>query len=139
MSSIFSKIICGEIPAYKIAETQDFLAFLDIQPLHEGHTLVIPKKEIDYLFDVDDEIYQGLFDLSKKIATALKQVIPCKRIGMAVVGLEVPHAHIHLVPIDHVGDINFMKERPRFTPTEFEHTQHKIQQHFFKLYPQYQP
>lgn len=107
MSSIFSKIVKGEIPSYKIAETNDYYAFLDINPLAKGHTLVIPKKEVDYLFDLKDDEYAGLQLFAKKVALAIKEVIPCTRIGVAVIGLEVPHAHIHLVPINGMGDLNF--------------------------------
>jgi histidine triad (HIT) family protein len=118
MSTIFSKIVAGEIPAYKVAETVEFLAFLDINPLAEGHVLVIPKKEVDYLFDLDDETYTGLQIFAKIVAMGLKKAIPCKRIGVAVIGLEVPHAHIHLIPLNNVGDINF--ERPKLNPTPEE-------------------
>ncbi len=107
MSSIFSKIVSGEIPSHKIAESEDFLAFLDIRPLAKGHTLVIPKAEIDYFFDLDDDAIGRIMQFSKKIAKAIKAAIPCKRIGVSVVGLEVPHAHIHLVPISSIGDMNF--------------------------------
>lgn len=138
MASIFSKIITNEISAYKIAENQNFLAFLDIHPLHEGHTLVIPKKEVDYLFDLEDSLYQEIFIFSKKIALTLQQVINCKRIGMTVIGLEVPHAHIHLVPINNLSDINFTKERPHFTDDEFKNTQQKIKLHFLKSFPEFQ-
>ena len=113
--TIFSKIVAGEIPAYKVAETVEFLAFLDINPLAEGHVLVIPKKEVDYLFDLDDETYTGLQIFAKIVATGLKKAIPCKRIGVAVIGLEVPHAHIHLIPMNRVSDLNF--ERPKLNPT----------------------
>ncbi|MEM7037726.1 MAG: HIT family protein [Bacteroidota bacterium] len=126
MPSIFSKIVQGEIPAYKIAETENFLAFLDINPLAEGHALVIPKKEVDYLFDLDEETYIGLQLFSKIVADALKKAIPCERIGVAVVGLEVPHAHIHLVPINAISDLNFEKERVKFTPEQFQETLAKI-------------
>jgi histidine triad (HIT) family protein len=118
MASIFSKIVAGEIPCHKIAETEDYLAFLDIQPLAKGHTLVIPKKEVDYIFDVEDELYQGLFLFAKKVAKAVGKAIPCKRVGVAVIGLEVPHAHIHLVPLNTMGDINF--ERPKMHPSQEE-------------------
>jgi histidine triad (HIT) family protein len=126
--TIFSKIVAGEIPAYKVAETVEFLAFLDINPLATGHVLVIPKKEVDYLFDLDDETYAGLQIFAKIVATGLRKAIPCKRIGVAVIGLEVPHAHIHLIPLNHVGDINF--ERPKLNPTkeELEATAHKIRE-----------
>lgn len=113
MSTIFSKIVKGEIPSYKIAETDDFYAFLDVFPLAEGHTLVIPKEEIDYIFNLSDEKLAALNVFSKKVALAIDKVIPCKRIGTAVIGLEVPHAHIHLIPINNVSDINF--ERPKLT------------------------
>lgn len=122
MSTIFSKIISGEIPCYKVAETNDFLAFLDVRPLAEGHTLVIPKKETDYIFDMDNEDFAGLHLFSKIVASAIKQAIPCTKVGVAVIGLEVPHAHIHLVPMNAIGDLNFEKERRQFTPAEFEAT-----------------
>jgi histidine triad (HIT) family protein len=107
MPSIFSKIAAGEIPSHKIAETDQFLAFLDVFPCSVGHTLVIPKKEIDYLFDLDDELYSGLMQFAKKIEPAIKKAIPCKRIGVAVIGLEVPHAHVHLIPMNTMSDMNF--------------------------------
>ena len=116
--SIFSKIISGEIPAHKVAETNEFLAFLDISPLAEGHVLVIPKAEVDYIFDLDDEIYMGLQMFAKIVATGIKQAIPCKKIGVAVIGLEVPHAHIHLIPMNRVDDMNFA--RPKLSPTQDE-------------------
>lgn len=111
MSSIFSRILTGEIPCHKVAENDEFLAFLDIMPLAKGHTLVIPKKETDYLFDIDNEAYQRLWLFAKDVATLLKQHIPCKRIGVSVIGLEVPHAHIHLVPLQAIQDMNFSKEK----------------------------
>ncbi len=126
MASIFSKIIAGDIPAYKVAETTEFLAFLDISPLAEGHVLVIPKKEVDYLFDLDDETYTGLQIFAKIIAAGIKKVIPCNRIGVTVIGLEVPHAHIHLIPINGVSDMNFTNPRLKFTPEEFQATAEKI-------------
>ncbi|MFW6222661.1 MAG: HIT family protein [Bacteroidota bacterium] len=107
MASIFTKIVNGEIPAHKIAEDDHYLAFLDINPLAKGHTLVIPKEETDYLFDLDDNLMSGIMVFAKKVAHAIDQTIPCKRVGVAVLGLEVPHAHIHLIPINHLGDINF--------------------------------
>jgi len=128
MSSIFSKIIAGEIPAYKVAESIDFLAFLDINPLAEGHVLVIPKQEIDYIFDLDDELYTGLQMFAKIVATAMKQVIPCKRIGVAVIGLEVPHTHIHLIPMNEVSDLNFSRPKLTFTPEQLEATAEKIKE-----------
>jgi histidine triad (HIT) family protein len=120
MATIFSKIVSGEIPCYKVAETNDFLAFLDVRPLTAGHTLVIPKVEIDYIFDIDDEQFAGLHLFAKIVAKAVKAAVPCKRIGVAVIGLEVPHAHIHLVPMNEIGDINFEKERAVFTPEQYE-------------------
>ena len=119
MASIFSKIVAGDIPSYKVAETDDFLAFLDIQPLKKGHTLVVPKREVDYLFDLPDDLYIGLHIFARKVADAIQRTVPCKRIATAVVGLEVPHAHIHLVPIDLIGDLNFEKERVTLTQEEF--------------------
>ena len=110
MASIFSKIVAGEIPSYKIAETADFYAFLDIFPVAKGHTLVIPKKEVDYYFDLDDELIAGMNVFAKKIAIAIKKTIPCERIGTTVIGLEVPHAHLHLIPINAIGDMNFAKK-----------------------------
>ena len=111
MSSIFSKIIQGEIPCHKIAEDDQFLAFLDVMPLVEGHTLVIPKQEIDYIFDLDPEVLSDLMKFAQRIAPAIKRAIPCKRIGVAVIGLEVPHAHVHLVPLNRMLDINFSQEK----------------------------
>ena len=120
MSTIFSKIISGEIPCYKVAETNDFLAFLDVRPLTAGHTLVIPKREVDYIFDMEDEQFVGLHLFAKIVAKAVKAAVPCKRIGVAVIGLEVPHAHIHLVPMNVIGDLNFEKERAQISPEQFE-------------------
>ena len=119
MSSIFSKIVAGEIPSYKVAEDENYYAFLDIFPLTKGHTLVIPKKEVDYIFDLDDETYSGLMAFSKKVAGALEKAIPCRRIGVAVLGLEVPHAHVHLVPLTSEGDLNFSNPKMKFTGDEF--------------------
>jgi histidine triad (HIT) family protein len=119
MATIFSKIIKGEISAYKVAEDENFLAFLDINPLAEGHTLVIPKKEVDYIFDMDDDNYAKFFIFSKKVAKAIKEVIPCVKVGVAVIGLEVRHAHIHLVPINDVYDIDFKKEKLKLSPERF--------------------
>ena len=124
--TIFSKIVSGEIPAYKVAETLEFLAFLDINPLAEGHVLVIPKKEVDYLFDLDDETYAGLQIFAKIVATGMKKAIDCKRIGVAVIGLEVPHAHIHLIPMNNVSDLNFARPKLSFTPEQLEATAEKI-------------
>ena len=111
MASIFSRIVAGEIPCYKVAEDEKYFAFLDISPVAKGHTLVIPKHEVDYIFDLDDEEYAGLTAFAKKVAAAMKKVMPCKRIGVAVLGLEVPHTHIHLVPISKESDMNFFKEK----------------------------
>ncbi|HHG83143.1 MAG TPA: HIT family protein [Bacteroidetes bacterium] len=127
MASIFSKIVKGEIPAHKIAETEDFLAFLDIQPLAEGHALVIPKKEVDNLFDLDEETYVGLQLFAKIVAEAIGKAIECKRVGVAVIGLEVPHCHIHLIPINGVSDINFEKEKLKMKPEDLAATAAKIQ------------
>ncbi len=118
MASIFTKIVQGEIPCYKVAETADFLAFLDIFPLAEGHTLVIPKQEIDYFYDLDDELLAGLMLFSKKVAKAMKACIPCNRIGVSVLGLEVPHAHVHLVPLNAIGDLNFSNPKLKFSAEE---------------------
>lgn len=126
--TIFSKIISGEIPAYKVAETIDYLAFLDINPLAEGHVLVIPKKEVDYLFDMEDDLYTGLQIFAKIVATGLKKAIPCKKVGVAVIGLEVPHAHIHLIPMNRVDDLNFARPKLRFTPEQLEATMDKIRE-----------
>jgi histidine triad (HIT) family protein len=126
--TIFSKIVSGEIPAYKVAETNDFLAFLDISPLAEGHVLAIPKQEVDYIFDLDDETYVGLQLFAKIVAAGIRKAIPCKRIGVAVIGLEVPHAHIHLIPMNSVSDINFSRPKLSFTPEQLEATAEKIRQ-----------
>jgi histidine triad (HIT) family protein len=115
MASIFSKIINDEIPAYKILENENFLAFLDIFPLAKGHVLVIPKKEIDYLFDISSDEYGELWKFARQVAKAMDKVIDCKRIGVAVIGLEVPHAHIHLVPLNNVSDINFERSKLKFS------------------------
>ncbi|HSV88468.1 MAG TPA: HIT domain-containing protein [Bacteroidales bacterium] len=119
MATIFSRIVKGEIPCYKIAEDDHYLAFLDINPLTRGHTLVIPKRETDYIFDLNDEEYKGLFLFAKKIAKALDRCISCERIGIAVIGLEVRHAHIHLVPINTIYDIDFKKPKLQLSPEEF--------------------
>ncbi|MGO1866979.1 MAG: HIT family protein [Sphingobacteriaceae bacterium] len=111
MSTIFAKIIAGEIPAYKVAESNDYLAFLDVNPLTEGHVLVIPKKEVDYIFDINDQEYMGLWVFSKIVAQGIKKAFPCEKVGVAVVGLEVAHAHIHLMPLNHVHDMNFEKPK----------------------------
>lgn len=118
MASIFSKIIAGEIPSHKIAEDDRYFAFLDINPVATGHTLVIPKKEVDYLFNLDDDLYSGLMLFSKKIAVAIEKAVPCKRIGVSVIGLEVPHAHLHLIPLNSMRDINF--SLPKMNPSKEE-------------------
>lgn len=128
MPSIFSKIISGEIPAHKIAENDDFLAFLDINPLAKGHTLVIPKKETDYIFDVEDEEYRKLWSFAKTVSKKIESSIDCKRIGIAVIGLEVAHAHIHLVPINSVADINFAQPKLQLSQEELAEIAAKINQ-----------
>ena len=120
MPSIFSKIVSGDIPAFKVAEDKNYVAFLDIFPLAKGHVLVIPKKETDYIFDLDSEEYFGLFSFAKKVAKAMDKVISCERIGVAVIGLEVPHAHIHLVPLHDVSDINFERPKLKFPDSEMK-------------------
>lgn len=126
MASIFTRIIKGEIPSYKIAEDANYYAFLDINPLAKGHTLVVPKKEVDYIFDVDDTTLSGMMVFSKKVARAIEKAIPCKRIGVAVLGLEVPHAHIHLVPINGGHDIEFSKPKLKLSQEEFKEIAEKI-------------
>ena len=126
MSSIFTKIIKGEIPCYKIAEDDNFLAFLDVNPNAKGHTLCVPKQEIDKIFDIDDDLYIGLMQFSKKIAIALEKTVPCKRIGMAVIGLEVPHAHVHLIPLNEMVEMTF-KHKVSLTKEEFETLAKNIQ------------
>jgi histidine triad (HIT) family protein len=126
MPTIFSKIIAGEIPAHKVAESNEFLAFLDISPLAEGHVLVIPKKEVDNLFDLDDETYTGLQMFAKIVAIGIKRAIPCLKVGVAVIGLEVPHAHIHLIPINKVSDIDFSRPKLSFTSEDLAATAFKI-------------
>lgn len=120
MPSIFSKIVAGEIPCYKIAENDYFLAFLDVFPLKKGHTLVIPKKEVDYIFDLDDQLYAELMVFSKQVAVAIKKAIPCGRISMSVYGLEVPHAHVHLIPMNTMNDVNFSNEKLKLSKDEFD-------------------
>jgi len=119
METIFTKIINGDIPSYKIAEDDRFYAFLDINPLAEGHTLVVPKKAVDYVFDIDDQTLGDMMVFAKKVAVAIKKSIPCERVGVAIVGLEVPHAHIHLIPINEVQDINFQKAKLKLPPERF--------------------
>ncbi|MEI8137395.1 MAG: HIT family protein [Bacteroidota bacterium] len=119
MPSIFSKIIAGQIPSYKIAEDESYYAFLDIAPLSKGHTLVVPKKEVDYVFDIDNETYLGLMNFSKRVAVAIKKSVNCNRISLQVIGLEVPHAHIHLIPITTMRDCNFSNPKLKLTNEEF--------------------
>ena len=126
MATIFTKIVNGETPCYKIAGDENYFAFLDINPLRAGHTLVVPKREIDYIFDLDDAYLEGMIVFSKKIAAAIRSVIPCNRIGVAILGLEVPHAHIHLVPMDTMEDINFKNPKLKFTVEEFKDIAAKI-------------
>lgn len=120
MASIFTRIVQGEIPSYRVAETDRFYAFLDINPLVPGHTLVIPKQETDYLFDINDQDYQDLMLFAKRVSEAIYKAIPCKRVGVAVLGMEVPHAHIHLVPLQCEGDLDFRKEKAKLTPEQFQ-------------------
>ena len=126
MASIFTKIIQGEIPAYKIAENDKFIAFLDILPVAKGHCLVVPKEEVDYIFDLTDIDLQEMNLFAKEVVRKLKAAIPCKRIGVSVIGLEVPHAHMHLIPINHISDMNFEKERLKFTPEEYQELVNEI-------------
>ena len=126
--SIFTKIINKEIPAYVIEETDEFIAFLDVFPLAKGHTLVIPKKQVDYIFDLDVDTYTRLWTFAQQVAKRIEKAIPCKRIGIAIIGLEVPHAHIHLLPLQSVEDINFSKPKLQLTKAEFEETLTLIKQ-----------
>lgn len=130
MPTIFSRIVKGEIPSYKIAEDDKYYAFLDINPLAEGHTLVIPKVEVDYLFDLDNETLAGLTLFSKRVAKAIEKAVPCKRIGVAVLGLEVPHAHIHLVPLNKESDVDFHKPKLKLSPERFKELTEKISKEF---------
>jgi len=133
MSTIFSKIINGEIPSYKVAESENFFAFLDIFPLKKGHTLVVPKKEIDYFFDIDEDLIQEYMLFTRKLAIAVKSAVPCIKVGMAVIGLEVPHSHIHLVPLHEISDLNFSNPKLEFSKEEFIEIAKKISQEFDKL------
>lgn len=126
MATVFSKIIQGEIPCYKIAEDDRFFAFLDIHPLAEGHTLIVPKTETDYIFDLEDDRLAGMMVFAKKVAKAIGKVIPCKRVGIAVIGLEVPHAHIHLIPINGIHDIEFSQPKLKLSPDQFAAIMEKI-------------
>ena len=130
MATIFTKIINGEIPCYKIAEDDRYFAFLDINPLKAGHTLVVPRQETDYVFELDDDQLCGLIIFSKKVAEAIKTAFPCNRIGIAILGLEVPHAHVHLVPMDSMEDVNFKNPKLKFTPEEFKKIAEKIKENF---------
>ena len=133
MPSIFSRIIKGEIPAWKVAESEHFLAFLDVRPLAKGHTLIVPKVETDYFFDLSDEEISGIMLFSKKVASALRSSLPCLRIGMSVIGLEVPHAHVHLVPLNSMGDINFSNSRLNLSAEEMEAIAASIRSAYDKL------
>jgi histidine triad (HIT) family protein len=133
MPSIFTRIVNGEIPCYKVAEDDRFLAFLDISPLAKGHTLVIPKQEIDYIFGIEDKLYQDLFLFAKKVALSIEKVVPCQKMGIAVLGLEVAHAHIHLVPINGIYDIDFSKPKLQLSKEEFQELVDKISFEFKKL------
>ena len=130
MASIFTRIIKGEIPSYKIAENERYYAFLDINPLSEGHALVVPKVEVDYIFDLDSDDLSGLFAFGQRVARAIESVVTCERIGVAVIGLEVPHAHVHLIPINGIHDIDFSKERVAMTPQQFEALAERISEQF---------
>ena len=130
MSTIFSKIIKGEIPCYKVAESADFLAFLDVSPVKKGHVLVIPKIEVDYIFDMEDQQLANLHLFAKKVAQAIKRTVPCTKVGMAVVGLEVPHAHIHLIPMVGIGDLNFSNPRVQLSKEEFIALAEEISKNF---------
>mgnify|MGYP000440965656 FL=1 len=126
MSSIFTKIVNGEIPCYKIAEDENYLAFLDVMPLVKGHTLVIPKKEVDLIFDLESEDFKNLWGFAQQVAKKVGAAMPCVRVGVAVIGLEVPHAHIHLVPMNTMQDLNFGNERLKLSPEEYQEIQNKI-------------
>lgn len=130
MATIFSRIVKGEIPCYKIAENERFFAFLDINPVAKGHTLVIPKRETDYIFSLDDEELAEMSVFAKKVAKAIEKAVPCKRIAVAVIGLEVPHAHIHLIPISQEGDLDFKKEHVHMSEEEFREVQQRIVEQF---------
>lgn len=126
MATIFSRIIAGEIPSYKVAEDDNYYAFLDINPLTKGHTLVVPKKEVDYLFDLDDETLAGMILFAKKVAARIKQEIACARVAVVVLGMEVPHAHIHLIPIQSENDVDFHREKLHLSPEEFQEIADKL-------------
>jgi len=130
MATIFSKIIQGEIPCYKIAEDENYFAFLDINPLKRGHTLVIPKMEVDYIFQLEEQTFAGLFSFAHKVGLAIEKAIPCKRIGIAVLGMEVPHAHIHLIPLDSEKDLHFGSPKLKLAPEEMEMIAQNIRNNF---------
>ncbi len=129
MASVFTRIINGEIPCYRVAEDDRYIAFLDVRPLKAGHTLVVPRREVDYIFDLDEDTLAGMMIFARKVAKAMKEVIECNRIGIAVIGLEVPHAHIHLIPISREGDMLFTNPRVSLTPQENEALARKIAEH----------
>ena len=133
MASVFTRIAKGEIPSYKVAESSDYYALLDISPMAAGHTLVIPKHEVDYIFDLDSAEYAGLWAFAQKVAKALKEAVPCKRVGVAVLGMEVPHAHIHLVPLQSEADMDFRKEKLQLSSEEFVAIAGKIAEAFDRL------
>jgi len=133
MSSIFTKIVNGDIPSYKIAENDRFFAFLDINPLAKGHTLVIPKKEIDYILNLEDDLHAELWNFAKKVGKAVEKVVECKRIGLTVIGLEVPHTHIHVIPINTIYDMDFKKEKLKFSDDEFKFISERISEEFLNL------
>ena len=126
MATVFTRIITGEIPCYKVAEDDRFLAFLDINPLQEGHTLVIPKKEVNFIFDLDPQLHAGLWNFARQVGQAIGKVVPCQRVGITVIGLEVPHAHIHLIPLKTMHDMDFRRPKLSFTPEEFRRIAEKI-------------
>jgi len=134
MPSIFTRIIQGEIPCYKVAESDDFFAFLDIRPVAFGHTLVVPKQEVDYIFDLKEDVLGALFSFAKKVSIVLKEEIDCARIGVSVIGLEVPHAHVHLIPIQTMDDMNFSKERYAFSEDEYGKLSKILQEKFSKKF-----
>ena len=129
MATLFTKIINGEIPSYKVAETEEFFAFLDINPNSKGHTLCIPKKEVDKIFDLDEATYMGLMEFSRRVAIAIEKAVPCERVGMSVIGLEVPHVHVHLIPLHTMENARFTS-KAKLSPEEFENTASKIAAHF---------
>ena len=133
MASIFTKIVNGEIPSYKVAENENYYAFLDINPLAKGHTLVIPKMEEDYIFNLPADVYAGLWEFANKVAKAIDKAVPCKRVGVAVLGMEVPHAHIHLVPLNSESDLQFSNQKLSLTKEEFEQIASNIAQEFLSL------